>query len=143
MLPHFTTIGDYVDRGLFSVETISLLTCLKLRWPDRVQLIRGNHESRAVTQVSHDSRSCAAHGLTNEERSRMGSIPNAFVNTDRPMCGRTSPTCLTFSHYPSSSTIVYSAFMVASHHLFTPLTKSRSSTGFEVCLSLPGTTHFV
>jgi hypothetical protein len=45
------TIGDYVDRGLHSVETISLLTCLKLRYPERVQLIRGNHESRAVTQV--------------------------------------------------------------------------------------------
>jgi hypothetical protein len=40
-----------VDRGLHSVETISLLTCLKLRYPERVQLIRGNHESRAVTQV--------------------------------------------------------------------------------------------
>lgn len=42
------------------METISLLTCLKLRYPDRVQLIRGNHESRAVTQVRLPSstRSC-------------------------------------------------------------------------------------
>jgi serine/threonine-protein phosphatase PPG1 len=45
-----TWIGDYVDRGMFSVETISLLVCLKLRYPHRVHLIRGNHESRGVTQ---------------------------------------------------------------------------------------------
>jgi serine/threonine-protein phosphatase PPG1 len=35
---------------MFSVETISLLVCLKLRYPDRIHLIRGNHESRGVTQ---------------------------------------------------------------------------------------------
>lgn len=44
-------MGDFVDRGFFSVETFLLLVALKVRWPDRVTLIRGNHESRQITQV--------------------------------------------------------------------------------------------
>jgi len=44
-------LGNFVNRGEFSVETISLLACLKLRYRDRIHLLRGNHEERSMTQM--------------------------------------------------------------------------------------------
>lgn len=43
--------GDYVDRGYFSVKTISILICYKVRYRDRITMTRGNHETRQITQV--------------------------------------------------------------------------------------------
>lgn len=42
-------IGDFVDRGYNSVETITLLILYKIKYPDKLTLLRGNHQSRSIT----------------------------------------------------------------------------------------------
>ncbi len=59
-------LGDYVDRGSHSLETICLLMALKIRFPDQVHLLRGNHEDRWINN---------AFGFADECSMRLGEDP--------------------------------------------------------------------
>jgi serine/threonine-protein phosphatase PP1 catalytic subunit len=52
-------LGDFVDRGRNSIETLALLLALKLRYPARVWLLRGNHETDDVSRLYGFLAECA------------------------------------------------------------------------------------
>lgn len=48
---NYLFLGDYVDRGYWSIETIALLLCYRVKYPDRFFLLRGNHESASISRM--------------------------------------------------------------------------------------------
>lgn len=54
----FLFLGDYVDRGLFSIQVIVLILCLKINSPKSIFMLRGNHETRQLTTYFNFRHQC-------------------------------------------------------------------------------------
>lgn len=59
-------LGDFVDRGNHCLETICLLLALKVKYPEQIHLIRGNHEDRMIND---------SFGFSDELASRLDEDP--------------------------------------------------------------------
>lgn len=55
----YVFLGNYVDRGAYSLETICLLMALKLKYPKQIFLLRGNHEDKNVNRYLGFGEECA------------------------------------------------------------------------------------
>lgn len=77
-------LGDYVDRGRFCVEVMTLMLLLKLRFPKQIHLLRGNHESRTMTTYYNFRQECKS-SLFQARRSTTRTSTSAS-STSSPRC---------------------------------------------------------
>lgn len=51
-------LGDYVDRGSFSIEVVATMYAIKMTYPKRFRMLRGNHECRQMTSFFNFREEC-------------------------------------------------------------------------------------
>ncbi|VDM63668.1 unnamed protein product [Angiostrongylus costaricensis] len=98
---NYLFLGDYIDRGRWSLETMLLLFSLKLKFPENFLLLRGNHETTIVNRIygfyEDIVRRFGTPRLFNTFQEVFAMMPLSVVISDRILCmhGGISPQLLT------------------------------------------------
>jgi len=91
-------LGDFVDRGSFSMECIILLMALKINFADTFTMLRGNHESRQMTSFFNFYKECVSkydEEIYNKLMDAFDALPLAAIINNKFLSvhGGLSPKC--------------------------------------------------
>ena len=95
---NYLFLGDYVDRGKQSLETICLLLAYKIKYPENFFLLRGNHECASINRIYgfYDECKWGCGGVSQLEISIVWLLIHMQARGGTTLiCGRHSQTVLT------------------------------------------------